>query len=163
MPLSIRKPDDPLGGNRITLLRFAVPVGLADPAERIARTAEIVRAWRHERGVAHTQGIAQGLNLAPRGYIQSILRRIEFVASDVPGLTQPAYVAGARVLAYYPFGPTIGAALNATLMSYAGTCNVGVNIDAGAVPEPDELVTHLKAGFDEVLALVPPRAAAATA
>jgi diacylglycerol O-acyltransferase len=155
MPVSIRKPDDPIGGNRITLLRFAVPVGLADAAARIARTAAITRAWQHEPGIAHTQGIAFGLNLAPRSYIQGILRRIEFVASDVPGLTQPVYVAGARVVAYYPFGPTIGAAMNATLMSYAGTCNIGINIDTGAVPDAEELVAHLRDGFDEVLALAP--------
>ena len=33
MPVSIRKADDPIGGNRITLMRFKVPVGIAD-AER---------------------------------------------------------------------------------------------------------------------------------
>ena len=155
MPLSIRKPGDPVGGNRITLLRFPVPVALADPAERIARTAAIARAWRKEPGIAHTQGIAFGLNLAPRGYIQGMLRRVEFVASDVPGLMQPVYVAGARVLAYYPFGPTIGTALNATLASYVDTCNIGLNIDVAAVPDPTELVAHIRSGFDEVLALAP--------
>lgn len=155
MPVSIRKPDDAIGGNRIILLRFALPVALADPAERIARTSAIARAWRQEPGIAHTQGIAFGLNLAPRSYIQGILRRIEFVASDVPGLTQPVYVAGARVLAYYPFGPTIGTALNATLASYMDNCNIGLNIDVGAVPDPDELVAHIRAGFAEVLALTP--------
>jgi diacylglycerol O-acyltransferase len=159
MPVSIRKPTDPIGGNRITLLRFGLPVGMADPAERIARIAPITRAWQHEPAIAHTQAIAFGLNLAPRSYIQGILRRVEFVGSDVPGLPEPVYGAGARVLAYYPFGPTIGAAMNASLMSYAGTCNIGLNIDVGAVPDPDELVTHLRAGFEEVLALVPSTAA----
>ena len=31
MPISIRTPDDPVGGNRITLMRFKIPVGLRDP------------------------------------------------------------------------------------------------------------------------------------
>ena len=164
MPMSIRKPDDPIGGNRITLLRFPVPVALADPAERIARTAAIASAWRREPGIAHTQGIAFGLNLAPRSYIQGILRRIEFVASDVPGLSLPVYVAGARVLAYYPFGPTIGTALNATLASYVDKCNIGLNIDVGAVPDPAELVAHIRNGFDEVVALgAPPTTSSAAA
>ena len=161
MPVSIRKPTDPVGGNRITLLRFPVPVDPPNPAERIARTAQIVSAWRKERGIDVTQGIAFGLNLAPRSYIQGILRRIEFVASDVPGLGQPVYIAGARVLAYYPFGPTIGTALNATLVSYVDTCNIGINIDVGAAPDADDLVAHLRKGFDEVLALPTPLAAAA--
>ena len=153
LPVSIRRPTDPIGGNRLTLLRFAVPAGLSDPAERVARIARIVESWRRERAIALTQGIAFGLNLAPRGYIQGILRRVDFLASNVPGLDAPVYVAGARVLAYYPFGPTIGAAFNTTLVSYVDTCNIGINIDDAAVPDGDALMTDLRAGFDEVLAL----------
>ncbi len=153
MPMSIRRPGDPIGGNRIVLLRFALPSGIADPAERIARIARLSQSWRLEPAIGFTQAIAFALNLAPRSYVQGVLRRVDFVASDVPGLAQAVYVAGARVLAYYPFGPTIGSALNATLMSYDGTCNVGINIDVGAVPDADDLVGHLRDGFDEVLAL----------
>jgi diacylglycerol O-acyltransferase / wax synthase len=155
MPVSIRKPDDPIGGNRITLLRFAVPVGLRDPGRRIAQTSAISRAWRQEPAIAHTQEIAFGLNRAPRSYLQGVLRKVDFVASDVPGLTEPVFVAGARVLAYYPFGPTIGSAMNATLMSYVDDCNIGLNIDVGAVPDTDQMIAHIRAGFDEVLALAP--------
>jgi WS/DGAT/MGAT family acyltransferase len=153
VPVSIRKPNDPIGGNRITLLRFAVPIGVADPAERLMRIARIIGAGRRERALALTQGIAFGLNLAPRSYLQGILRRVDFLASDVPGLTAPVYVAGARVLAYYPFGPTIGAAFNTTLMSYVDACNIGVTIDDAAVPDADALIADLHAGFDEVLGL----------
>jgi diacylglycerol O-acyltransferase len=54
---------------------------------------------------------------------------------------------------YYAFGPTIGASVNLTLISYCGTCNIGVNIDTAAVPDPEVLETCLQQGFDEVLAL----------
>ena len=37
MPVSIRKPGDPVGGNRITLLRFTVPVSLTDAGEQVKR------------------------------------------------------------------------------------------------------------------------------
>ena len=160
MPLSIRKPDDPIGGNRIVLLRFGVPAGLTDPRERIRRIGLLSRQWCREPAIAHTQAIAFGLNLAPRSYIQGVLRKVDFVASDVPGLSEPVCVAGARVEGYYPFGPTIGSALNATLMSYADTCNIGLNIDAGAVPDADLLLRCLRDGFDEVIetaAAVPPQ------
>ena len=32
MPISIRTPDDPVGGNRATLMRFGAPAGTADPS-----------------------------------------------------------------------------------------------------------------------------------
>ena len=38
-------------------------------------------------------------------------------------------------------------------MSYCGTCFVGINIDTGAVPDPDVLMDCMRNGFDEVLAV----------
>lgn len=153
LPLSVRHPGDPIGGNRITLLRFGLPVGDPDPAARLRRISQTIRAWRAEPAIALTQGIAFGLNLAPRSVIQGILRRVDFLASDVPGLTAPIYLAGAKLLAYYPFGPTIGTAVNATLLSYIDTCCIGINIDVAAVPDPENLMADLRAGFDEVIQL----------
>ena len=57
------------------------------------------------------------------------------------------------VTGYYAFGPTTGAALNVTLLSYCGTCCVGVNVDTAAVPDAGVLVDCLRQGFDEVLTL----------
>ena len=44
IPISRRTDDDPAGGNRFTATRFAAPVGLADPVERMRRIHEIVLA-----------------------------------------------------------------------------------------------------------------------
>ena len=54
---------------------------------------------------------------------------------------------------YYAFGPTTGAALNVTLVSYRQTCCIGCNIDTAAVPDPEKLMSCLRDGFDEVLRL----------
>lgn len=153
MPVDIRGPQDGPGGNRITLMRFDVPVGQpGDAAERIRAIHERASFVRGERSLPHTQAIAGALNLVPRWYIASILRRVDFLASDVPGIPVPVWVGGARLLAQYAFGPTIGAAVNVTLMSYVDTCAIGVDVDTGAVPDPDLLHECLVAGFDEVLA-----------
>ena len=153
VPVSIRATSDEIGGNRITLTRMKFPGGVTDPAERIREIAEVVRRWRHEPALNHAQEIAFGLNLLPRAYLGGIFKRIELLASDVPGLTEPVWLAGARVTGYYGFGPTIGSGLNATLMSYAGTCNVGVNMDTGAVTQPELMASCLAKGFEQILAL----------
>ena len=46
MPISIRQPDDPIGGNRITLMRFVVPVSDPDPASRIRAIGGLCKAAR---------------------------------------------------------------------------------------------------------------------
>jgi hypothetical protein len=82
-----------------------------------------------------------------------MLKHVDFLASNVPGFAFPVYLAGADVDGFVSFGPTIGASLNATLLSYDGTCTVGVTIDEAAVPDADVLMTCLAEGFDEVLAI----------
>ena len=153
LPLSLRTAEDPEGGNLITLLRFPLPAGTSDPADRMRSIHETVKQWRAARSLPHTQRIAAALNLLPSGFVGSMLKHVDFLASDVPGVPFPFYLAGSQVTAWYSFGPTIGAAVNLTLMSYVETCFIGVNIDSGAVTDPTLLMRCLTEGFDEVLAL----------
>ena len=153
MPISLRTGDDEMGGNRITLMRFDVPVGEPDPARRIKAIHERVRAVRQERSLPYTQLIAGVLNLVPRWYIGSVLRHVDFVASDVPGIPVPVFLGGAAVLGQYAFGPTIGASVNVTLLTYVDTCALGITVDTTAMPDYDVFHDALVAGFDEVLAL----------
>ena len=153
MPMSLREEGDEIGGNRITLMRFDVPVGVADPADRIREIHERTSKVRHERSLPYTQWIAGALNLMPRWYIGSILRHVDFLCSDVPGIPVPVYLGGARVRVQYAFGPTIGAAVNVTLLTYVDTCALGIDVDTGAIADYDVFQECLVAGFDEVLAL----------
>jgi len=57
------------------------------------------------------------------------------------------------VLRYYPFAPTVGSAVNITLMSHTSHCCIGINADSAAVPELPVLVESLVEGFSEVLAV----------
>jgi len=153
MPISMRRESDPVGGNRITLERFTVPVGEADPGARVRMTGWLCRAARYEESLPLSDAVAGVLNLLPSGVVGSMLKHVDFLASDVPGVPVDLYLAGARVTGYYAFGPTTGAALNVTLLSYCGTCCVGVNVDTAAVPDAGVLVDCLRQGFDEVLTL----------
>ncbi|MGZ6888083.1 MAG: wax ester/triacylglycerol synthase domain-containing protein [Acidimicrobiia bacterium] len=153
MPISIRDDDDPEGGNRVTLMRFEVPTAVVDPAERIAAIDTLCRDSRHERAIPYSNAIAAVLNLLPITVTGGMLKHVDFLASNVPGFTDDVYIGGARLEAFYPFGPTLGSAVNLTLMSYRGTCHIGVNTDAGAVADPEMLLESLRRGFDEVLEL----------
>ncbi len=58
-------------------------------------------------------------------------------ASNVPGLPYQTYLAGAKVERLYPFGPLPGVAVMAAMVSHAGTCCFGLNIDGAAVADPE--------------------------
>jgi diacylglycerol O-acyltransferase len=82
-----------------------------------------------------------------------MLKHIDFLASNVPGVPVPLYLEGVRVRRYVPFGPTAGSAFNITLMTYDGMCCIGVNIDTAAVTDVALFVRCLREGFQEVLSL----------
>jgi hypothetical protein len=153
MPISIRKEDDPAASNRITLARFKIPVGVADPAERVQLTGQRCRSARAERALPLSNAIAGTLNLLPSGVVGSMLKHIDLLASNVPGLNVPLYLGGTPVSGYYAFGPTTGSAVNVTLFTYCGTCCVGFTIDTAAVPDCDMLMECFREGFEEVLVL----------
>jgi diacylglycerol O-acyltransferase len=152
-PISIRTPDDPPGGNRITLIRFAVPVSETDPASRIRAIEDSCRAARDERSLRFTGAIAASLNVLPRRVVGNMLKHVDFLASDIPGFAFPVYLAGAHMEGYVVFAPTIGTAVNFALLSYCGSCSVGVSMDPSAIADTARLLACVRDGFEEVLAL----------
>ena len=162
MPISVRRAEDPEGGNRVTLMRFPVPISQVHPSVRLREIKRICGELRHEASIPYSDTVAGVLNLLPNQVTGGMLKHVDFLASNVPGLDQPAWLGGARMTAFYPFGPTLGAATNITLMSYDGSCCIGVNMDTGAIPDPDVFMACLRQGFDEVLALGEEPATAST-
>ncbi|MGW4330017.1 wax ester/triacylglycerol synthase domain-containing protein [Nocardia sp. NPDC004573] len=153
MPISLCAPDDPLGGNRITLARFALPAGIAATADLMRAVDTAVSGWRREPAIPLSGLVAAALNRLPARLLTEMLEHVDFVASNVPGSPVPLYIAGARIDRMYSFGPTIGTAVNVTLTSHAGTCNIGINADTAAVPDTETLTKCLAEGFATVLRL----------
>jgi len=152
MPISIRADDDPDGGNRVTLMRFAVPVGMVDPLARMRQVGALCAGLRVEASIPYSNTIAAVLNLLPAAVTGGMLKHVDVLASNVPGFPEAVYVGGARVEGFYALGPTIGSAANITLLSYDGRCCIGVNTDDGAVPDPEAFLDCLRQGFEEVVA-----------
>ena len=73
--------------------------------------------------------------------------------SSIPGVPYPVYIAGSRITRMYPFGPLPGCAAMITLLSFDGTCCVGLNTDTLAITDPGGLADDLQAGLKEVVAL----------
>ncbi|MCP2293298.1 wax ester/triacylglycerol synthase domain-containing protein [Nocardia amikacinitolerans] len=151
MPISLRTTADPLGGNRITLARFLVPVDIADPREMMRAVRAAVEAQRNERAIPFSGAVAAVLNRVPIRLIAGMLEHVDFVASNVPGPPAPLYLAGARIDRVYAFSPTLGTSFNVTLTTHAGLCCVGINADTAAVADLTSLTGCLAAGFDTVL------------
>ena len=156
MPVSLRKSDDPMGGNKWAGAMFAAPVGVEDPQERIATLRGIVLSLRVEPALDTFSLLAPVLNRMPSvvgAAVARIAGAADLSASNFPGAPYETYMAGAKVERAYPFGPLPGVAVMAAMESYAGTCCFGLTIDGSVVHDPKVLVDCMRDGLAEVLAV----------
>jgi hypothetical protein len=112
---------------------------------------------RNEPANQLVEVLSNALNRLPTSVVTQIfgtmMKGLDFQASNVPGSPIPIYLRGVPVRSITPFGPIAGAAANVTLLSYQNELNIGINADPAAVTEPDLFVECVRRGYDEVLAL----------
>ncbi|MGV9824374.1 wax ester/triacylglycerol synthase domain-containing protein [Gordonia sp. NPDC003429] len=156
IPISVRRPEDPEGGNRIAVGRLAGPMGIDDPFERVLTIREQVRAARTEPAVDIFNALGPLLAWVPGGLLgqfSGATSQNDLQASNVPGIPWETYVAGAKVERLFPFGPLPGCAVMATMITHNGTACLGLNCDGASITEPDLFADCIVAGFGEVLDL----------
>jgi hypothetical protein len=159
VPVSVRRDEDDAGGNRFAPARLVAPVGTADPIARIESIRQLVRSARSEPALESADLVAPLMARLP----DSLLVRIagaatagnDLQASNVPGVEEDLYLAGALIERIYPFAPLPGCAAMITLHTYRGVGSVGANLDAAAIVDPALFARCLSDGFAEVLSLAP--------
>ena len=158
IPISIRSAEtDNVAGNAFVPARIELTIDQDDVIDTMKGVRQRVLDARDEPANSLVDPLSNVLNRLPTSattaLFGSMVKSVDFTTSNVPGAPFPVYLAGAELLAQFPFGPLAGAALNITLLSYQNDLNIGVVSDPAAVPDPEDLMDDLHAGFDEVLAL----------
>jgi diacylglycerol O-acyltransferase / wax synthase len=75
------------------------------------------------------------------------------IVSNVPGPDFPVYLAGARLIGIYPFGPIVeGVGVNITVFSYLGTVHVGVVACWDLVPGVEQIAASMQTCLDDLVA-----------
>ena len=149
--------------NAFTLARMLVPTSEMGIGERFKHIQEATDTVRAASGQASLNALASVTAALPTSLIVRIARQqtetVDFGTSNVRGSAVPLFLAGARVDENYPIGPTGGTAFNLTCLSYGGSLDMGLNIDAAAVEQPVLLRSLMEESFAELVeAGQPPRA-----
>src|SRR5262249_30011721 len=128
------------GANAYTLVRLLVPSGEMPIAERFAIIRDAAATARAGSATANLDALATVASALPLSMVTAIARQqtqtVDFATSNVRAAPFPVYIAGAEVLENYPIGPLGGVAFNLTLLSYDGSLDMGLHIDARAIAEP---------------------------
>ena len=147
------------GGNHFSAVRFSAPVADQDPASRIREVSALVAAGRREPALGATDALARVFARTPTVLLNEIARQqgqLDVQASNVAGFPGQVYLAGSAIEGMFSFGPTPGVAVMFVLLSYNGTCGIGVTLDEAAIEDPELFARCVAEGFDEVLALADP-------
>ena len=96
-------------------------------------TAALVRAADHIPAALFARGA--------RAYGRARQGRVNVVASNIPGPSEPRYLAGRRVLELIPFVPIAQEIrASAAMLTYAGRLTISITGDADALPDLDRLI-----------------------
>jgi hypothetical protein len=134
--------------------------------ERFAAVHEALNQAREGAKSASLDSLATLSANLPTSVLTRLARvpsqSIDFATSNVRSGGIPLYIAGGLITENYPVGPLGGVAFNATLLSYNGSIDIGVNIDAAAIEHPELLRDLLEQSLNRLI-LAAARAAAPTA
>ena len=150
--------------NQVSNMFVRLPTDLADPVDQLRSVHLETRDAKAAHGAIGADMIGDVteltppaiFNLASRLYSRAgLAERLapiqNLVISNVPGPPIPLYVAGARLLAVYPFGPLIeGAGLNITVLSNMGNMDIGVIGCPDIAPNVEDLAAGIATGIDDL-------------
>jgi WS/DGAT/MGAT family acyltransferase len=167
VPVSVRARGRGAEGNSISAHLVDLPVGLADPVERLARVRAAMDE-RKRRGPVAVNGLAALAGVVPsplhelgtRVAGRHAGRVFDVLVSNVPGPPRTLYTAGAPLLDLYPLVPLArGQAVAIGVASYAGALHYGITADSGVVPDVDDLAAALEEALAELVVRSPRPAA----
>jgi WS/DGAT/MGAT family acyltransferase len=150
--------------NRVSGLLASIPTDEADPLERVRRMHEsmdnakdLFQAIPAEELTDFAQFpppavFARAIRMAVRFRLGDRLGSpINLVISNVPGPREPLYIAGARLLHYYPVSTIVeGQGLNITVQSYLDTLDFGLVGCRELVPDIDHLADLVVKDLEEL-------------
>jgi diacylglycerol O-acyltransferase / wax synthase len=162
VPVSIRTVDEHGElGNKLTAMRGPLPIGLADPVERlrlISTAMDDLKASRQPLGAEAIWGLndwfrdfAPPVLLGPTAAINFSTRLFNLLVTNFPGPQIPFYALGRELTAIHPVGFLARRhGLAVAILSYNGRVSFGLLADPDSVPGVDRLAAHLEAAVAEL-------------
>lgn len=151
IPINLRAAGRELElGNVFGLVFLAMPVGLADPLERLRAVKERMDALKESNEAVFYYTLLNIFGLTPKQVEDAALvyfgTKATAVFTNVMGPRETIYLAGQEVDNMMFWVPQSGRlALGISIFSYDGKVTLGVMTDAGIIPDPERIV----AGFEE--------------
>ncbi len=176
VPVSLREKGNTEMNTQASMMRVSLASTVADPLERLqairqsslaakAMTASMKSAMAMDFPSLGAPWLISGMaSLYSRSRLADRLPPVVNVAiSNVPGPKFALYLAGAKMLTYYPVSIAgHSMALNVTVQSYSGSLDFGLTACRKAMPDLPQLARYMQESYEELRRLTSAISATAT-
>lgn len=161
VPMSFDFSPDRISGNRFSGVLVALPVDVADTAERVRQAHDAAALAKESHQLIGPELIARWAAYMPPAPVEAMFKWLSHQdgqnkvlnlnISNVPGPRERGKVGGATVTEIYSVGPiTTGSGLNITVWSYVDQLNISVLSDDATVEDPHEVTDGMLEEFREI-------------
>lgn len=154
VPVNLRPPGDTSLGNRFGLVFLPLPLGTADPLERLRKLKERMDEIKRSPEAGVTYAVLQAMGTSENLEEQALRlfgKKATAVATNVPGPREPLYMRGRRMRSLMFWVPQSGRlGLGISILSYAGNVRVGIAADIGLIPHPERIITAYHRALEEL-------------
>lgn len=159
VPVNLRPLDQAWKlGNRFGLAPLVLPIGIANPIERVFAVHRRMRELKGSYQPLLAFGVlaAAGLFVKPvqDAMLSLFAKKTTAVMTNVPGPARPLRFCGStlrQTISWVPASGDIG--VGVSILSYGGGVQFGLITDHALCPEPQEIIEQFEPEFERVLTL----------
>ena len=156
VPVNLRPPSEAHRlGNKFGLVFLELPIGIANPVERLYAVRANMRALKGSYQPVIALGILAAMGAGPQVLQEQLLtmlaKNATAVMTNVPGPQQPLFFAGARIerlMFWVPQSGDIG--MGVSIMTYAGEVQFGLITDKALCPDPEHVIENFAPEFEKL-------------
>ncbi len=143
-------------GNFFGLVFLALPVGIANPLERLyevrRRMNELKESYQPILALGLLGAVGMGPNLLQQPLLDLLSNKASAVMTNVPGPREPLYLGGARIAEMMFWVPQSGSVgMGVSILSYNDRVHFGLVADSGIVADPDAIIGRFASEFEKLL------------
>ena len=163
VPVNLRKPEEwsekAHVGNVATGILVPLPIRIADPLKTYREIHKRMEAKKADPASAASPLLADMLSVLPRQFVtwmaESTFGNVDFIVTNVPGILATRYLAGAEIIAAYPFAPVAKRSpVSVALYGYRDRLFIGLDSDDTSMPDVDRFRNMIQDSFTELRAAV---------
>ena len=161
VPVNLRRPEEwteqVAVGNVATGLLVPLPIDLHNPLATFWEVRRRVLGAKADPAAGATPALAELMSVFGRRFVswmgEMTFGAVDFIVTNVPGILATRWLAGAEIVAAYPFAPVaLKSPASVALYGYRDRLFIGIDADEAVMPDAGAFRSWIVEAFEELAA-----------